>query len=415
VRKLLFLSHRIPYPPDKGDKIRAWHILQHLMQSNRVFVGCLVDDAADWAHVPALRARCAELGCFPLNPRWQKLRAVTRLRPGKPLTLNYFHSPRLRRWVLDTIEREGIDRIFVFCSAMVPYVIDAAGTRRVLDFIDADSSKWTEYAERSRWPMRSVWAREGRTLLAFERLAARRFDHSLFVSEDELRHFQALAPESAARTSFVSNGVDFRYFSPAHAFGDPFPGRAPRIVFTGAMDYRPNIDAVSWFARDVMPLLQGRSPAPDFWIVGSNPAEEVRRLAGLAGIHVTGRVADTRPYLAHADAVVAPLRIARGIQNKILEAMAMGRPVVATPQAFQGIRAEPGRELLIAEDAPSLARCIAEVFDGLHPALGRNAQAAVETRYDWSTTLAPLDAIWQPEPVPARAATAPLPQPGVLS
>jgi sugar transferase (PEP-CTERM/EpsH1 system associated) len=415
VRKLLFLSHRIPYPPDKGDKIRAWHILRHLMRSNDVFVGCLVDDPADWAHVPALRARCADLACFPLNPRWQKLRALTRLRPGKPLTLDYFHSPRLRRWVLDTLQREEIDRIFVFCSAMVPYVIDATSARRVLDFIDADSSKWTEYAKRSRWPMKSVWAREGRTLLAFERRAARSFDHSLFVSEDELLHFRALAPESVGRTSFVSNGVDFRYFSPLRQFDDPFPAGAPRIVFTGAMDYRPNIDAVSWFARDIMPLLRDRGPPPSFWIVGANPAEEVRRLAALAGTHVTGRVPDTRPYLAHADVVVAPLRIARGIQNKILEAMAMGRPVVATPQAFQGIRAEPGHELLIADDAPSLARCVAEVLDGCHPTLGRDARRAVETRYDWSTTLAALDTVWQPERAAAQSGTARLPQPGVLT
>ena len=413
--KLLFLSHRIPYPPDKGDKIRAWHILRHLMQSYEVFVGCLVDDPADWAHVPALRARCADLGCFPLNPRWQKLRALSRLRPGKPLTLDYFHSPRLLRWVLDTIERERIDRIFVFCSAMVPYVIDAAGAHRVLDFIDADSSKWTEYAERSRWPMNWVWAREGRTLLRFERLAARSFDHSLFVSEDELLHFRSLVPESVGRTSFISNGVDFRHFSPSHPFDDPFPTGGARIVFTGAMDYRPNIDAVSWFAREVMPALRDRGPPPGFWIVGANPAEEVRRLAALPGVHVTGRVPDTRPYLAHADVVVAPLRIARGIQNKVLEAMAMGRPVVATPQAFQGIRAEPGHDLLIADDAASLARRVTEVLDGLHPMLGRRARSMVETRYDWSTTLAPLDTIWQPEPPAVHSGPVRLPQPGVLT
>jgi sugar transferase (PEP-CTERM/EpsH1 system associated) len=415
VHKLLFLSHRIPYPPDKGDKIRAWHILRHLMQSHRVFVGCLIDDPADWAHVPALRERCAELACFPLHPRWQKLRALARFRPGKPLTLDYFHNPRLRRWVLDTIEREEIDRVFVFCSAMVPYAIDIAGAERVLDFIDADSSKWTEYAERSRWPMSWVWAREGRTLLEFERRAARSFDHSLFVSEDELRHFRSLAPESAGRTSFISNGVDFRYFSPLHPFDDPFPTGGARIVFTGAMDYRPNIDAVSWFAREVMPLLREGGRSPGFWIVGANPADEVRRLADLAGVHVTGRVPDTRPYLAHADVVVAPLRIARGIQNKVLEAMAMGRPVVATPQAFQGICAEPGRELLIAEDARALARCVTEVLDGRHPTLGCEARNAVETRYDWSTTLAPLDTIWQPEPMAAHSGSARLPQPGVLS
>jgi len=415
VRKLLFLSHRIPYPPDKGDKIRAWHILRRLMQSHEVFVGCLIDDPADWSHVPALRERCAELACFPLRPRWQKLRALARFRPGKPLTLDYFHNPRLRRWLLDIIEREGIDRIFVFCSAMVPYANDITGAERVLDFIDADSSKWTEYAERSRWPMSWVWAREGRTLLEFERRAARSFDHSLFVSEDELRHFRSLAPESAGRTSFISNGVDFGYFSPLHQFDDPFPTSGARIVFTGAMDYRPNIDAVSWFAREVMPLLREGGRSPGFWIVGANPADEVCRLAGLAGVHVTGRVPDTRPYLAHADVVAAPLRIARGIQNKVLEAMAMGRPVVATPQALQGIRAEPGRELLIAEDALALARCVTEVLDGRHPRLGCEARNAVEMRYDWSTTLAPLDTIWQPEPMARHSGSARLPQPGVLS
>jgi sugar transferase (PEP-CTERM/EpsH1 system associated) len=260
-----------------------------------------------------------------------------------------------------------------------------------------------------------VWAREGRTLLEFERRAAQSFDHSLFVSEDELRHFRSLAPESAGRTSFISNGVDFRYFSPLHPFDDPFPTGGARIVFTGAMDYRPNIDAVSWFAREVMPLLREGGRSPGFWIVGANPADEVRRLAGLAGVHVTGRVPDTRPYLAHADVVAAPLRIARGIQNKVLEAMAMGRPVVATPQAFQGIRAEPGRELLIAEDAGALARCVTEVLDGRHPTLGSEARNAVERRYDWSTTLAPLDTIWQPEPMAAHSGSVRLPQPGVLS
>jgi glycosyltransferase involved in cell wall biosynthesis len=186
-------------------------------------------------------------------------------------------------------------------------------------------------------------------------------------------------------------------------------------VFTGAMDYRPNIDAVSWVARDIMPMLRDRGCPPEFWIVGTNPADEVRRLVSLAGVHVTGRVPDTRPYLAHADVVVAPLRIARGIPNKILEAMAMSRPVVATPQALQGIRAEPGRDLLIADDAPALARCVTEVLDGRHPMIGCHARNAVEARYDWSTTLAPLDTIWQPEPTAARPGTARLSQSGVLT
>ncbi len=393
MRKLLFLAHRIPYPPDKGDKIRAWHMLRHLMQSHRVFVGCLIDDESDWSHVPTLRAQCAELACFRLRPRRQKLRALRRLRPGRPLTLDYFDNADLRRWVRTTIERERIDRAFVFCSAMAPYVMDCPMAGRILDFIDVDSSKWAEYAERTAWPMRAIWAREGRTLLAFERRAAQRFDHGIFVSEPELRHFQALAPESAARTSFVSNGVDMDYFSPEHVFDDPFAKQQPAIVFTGAMDYRPNIDAVVWFAREVLPRLeQGRSTS--FWIVGTNPAEEVRRLARLPGIEITGRVPDTRPFLAHAAVVVAPLRIARGIQNKVLEAMAMARPVVSTPQAFAGIDAEPGRDLLLAEGAEQMACRLTEVLDGKHQALGANARRAMEQRYDWSATLLPLDQLW---------------------
>ncbi len=415
MQDLLFLSHRIPYPPDKGDKIRAWHMLRHLARTHRVHVGCFVDDAADWAHVPALREQCASLACVPLRPLRQKARALATMRPGRPLTLAYFDSARLRRWVDETLARTGLARAFVSCAAMAPYVLRADGVRRVLDFIDVDSSKWTEYARHARWPARAVWAREGRTLLAFERQAAARFDHGLFVSESELRHFHALAPEAAGRTSAVSNGVDLRYFSPDHALANPYPVGDRTIVFTGAMDYRPNVDAVVWFAHEVLPLLSRdlASPPPCFWIVGANPSDAVRRLAAPGRVTVTGRVADIRPYLSHADAVVAPLRIARGIQNKVLEAMAMGRPVVATPQAHEGLRAVPGRDLLLAGTAAETAGDLADILAGLHPGLGMRARRMVETEYDWARTLAPLDGLWAPGPVAGGAGAAtPMAQPG---
>ncbi len=401
MRKLLFLAHRIPYPPDKGDKIRAWNMLRHLARTHAVHVGCLIDDPADWAHVAALRAHCAGLACFPLRPRRQKLRALTRLRPGRPLTLDYFRHEGLGRWVAATLATERIDRAFVYSSAMAPYLQGAAGLETVLDLVDVDSSKWTAYAEAAGWPMRPVWAREGRTLLAFERDAVARFDHALLVSEAERDHFLTLAPEAAGRLLAISNGVDLAYFSPTHAFPDPMAGPSPTIVFTGAMDYRPNIDAVLWFASEVLPRLAARQPPPVFWIVGTNPAESVRQLAARPGIRVTGRVPDIRPYLAHADVVVAPLRIARGIQNKLLEGMAMARPVIATRQAAEGVRADPGREVLIGEDAAAMARRAAEVLDGLHSAVGPAARRAVERHYDWSTTLAPLDTLWQSSAIPA--------------
>jgi polysaccharide biosynthesis protein PslH len=397
MHKLLFLSHRIPYPPDKGDKIRAWHILRHLMRSHEAYVGCFVDDAADWAHVPALRAQCAELACLPLHPRRQKLRALARLRHGRPFTLDYFGSASLQRWVRETVSRERIGRIFVFCSAMAPYALDVQAERRILDFIHVDSAKWTDYALRASYPMRAIWAREGRTLLAYECAIATQFDHTLFVSDQELNHFRTLAPDAAGRMSAMSNGVDFEFFSPAGDFARPFPAASRTIVFTGAMDYRPNIDAVAWFAREVLPSVH-RSGAngAEFWIVGSNPDREVRRLADQRGVHVTGRVPDTRPYLAHADVVVAPLRIARGIQNKVLEAMAMARPVVATPQAIEGLRVDPGQELLLAGTAPEMATHVTDLLAGAHQALGIRARCAVEARYDWSANLAQLDTLWQP-------------------
>ncbi|MBS7812048.1 TIGR03087 family PEP-CTERM/XrtA system glycosyltransferase [Roseococcus pinisoli] len=388
--RLLFLCHRIPFPPDKGDKIRAWHMLEHLAQSWEVDLGCLVDDRADFDHVPALKRSCATV-----EARWTgsragaAIRAVRQLRPGRPLSLGWFHEPGLRAWTEDQLARGRHDAVFVYSSSMAPYLMGAGrpGLRRILDMVDVDSEKWRAYADAGRAPMRQVWAREARTLLAFERAAAADFDCSLFVSEAEAAHFAALAPECAGRVDHVDNGVALGRFDPARRTDRPFSGRAPTIVFTGTMDYRPNIEAVSWFAREVMPMLS----EAEFHIVGANPTAAVRALAQQRGVHVTGTVPDVRPYLAHAAVVVAPLRIARGIQNKVLEAMAMARPVVASPEAFEGVRARAGRDILVAEGALETARRIREVLDGEHPDLGAAGRAAVMAGHDWRATLQRLD------------------------
>ena len=265
----------------------------------------------------------------------------------------------------------------------------------VLDMQDIDSEKWTSYAARAAWPMRLVWAREGRTLLAFERAAAHACDSTLLVTEKEARHFMELAPESAARTDWLEHGVDTETFAPG-SFANPYaglPGAGPDIVFTGNMDYWPNADAAIWFAREIMPALRRRWPEVRFHVVGANPGAEVLRLARLAGVQVTGRVADVRPYLAHAALAVAPLRIARGIQNKVLEAMAMARPVVATSGAFEGIRATAGRELLVADGVEATVRRVLEVLDGQHAGLGPAARARIEAGYSWRAGLARLDRI----------------------
>jgi sugar transferase (PEP-CTERM/EpsH1 system associated) len=405
--RLLFLAHRIPYPPDKGEKIRAWHMLDHLAHRWEVELGCLVDDPRDLDHVTMLRARFAHVEAHQVRGRWQAgARALARLRPGLPLTLGWFHDPGLAAWVRRGLAERRWDAAFVYSSAMAPYLMGPQaprpGFRRVLDMVDVDSAKWAAYAAGAALPMRLVWAREARTLLALERRAARAFDRTLFVSAEEARHFLGLAPDCAGRVDWVENGVDLARFDPAQDWPNPYPAGAVPIVFTGTMGYRPNVEAVAWFAGSVLPALRARHPSAAFWIVGANPAPAVQALARRPGVHVTGSVPDVRPFLAHAAAAVAPLRIARGIQNKVLEAMAMARPVVATPEAFAGVRATPGRDLLVADGAEDFAAAVASVLAGAHPGLGAAARAAVAAGHDWRATLARLDAAL-PLPAPARA------------
>ena len=390
---LLFISHRIPWPLNKGEKIRGWNLIQHMRAIGyTVHLGCVVDDPADMAHIDRLREVCASVGAFPIDKRRQKMRALLHARPGRPLMPDFYYAPALQRWVNETLARVKLDVIYIYSVAMAPYALHIEHGYKILDAQDIDSEKWAEYALTAPFPMRHVWAREARTLLAYERLAAAACRWTFFVSEPEAARFRELAPEMASRAVAVENGVDLDRFSPAHSYAWPFGDAGPCLVFTGNMDYWPNADAVTWFARDVMPPLRARVPGLRCWIVGANPGEAVRALAALPGVHVTGRVEDVRPYVAHADAIVCPLRIARGIQNKVLEGMAMGRPVVASPAAFEGVRAQAGTELLVADGTPAFVDAVCAVLDGAHPGLGQAARRAMESRYAWAAVLGPLRA-----------------------
>ncbi len=392
--RLLFLAHRIPYPPDKGEKIRAWHMLEHLARDWAVDLGCLVDDPADAQHLSVLRGCCVEVHAAPVTRSGRIVRTLFGTRPGEPLSLAWFHEPGLARWVRVGLGARRYEAVLVYSSAMATYVPPGpGGPLRILDMVDVDSEKWRAYAASAGGPKRLVWAREARTLLAFERRAAAQFDRTLLVSAQEAQAFATLAPEVASRIDWVENGVDVARFDPECDWPDPYAAESPAIVFTGTMDYRPNVEAVSFFATEVMPRLASLSPAPHFHIVGASPSPAVRALAELPRVHVTGSVPDMRPYLAHAAVAVAPLRIARGIQNKVLEAMAMARPVVASPEAHEGVRAIAGRDLLVADGAEAMAAAVTQVLAGGMPGLGSAARAAVLAGYDWKATLARLDDI----------------------
>ena len=392
-RDLLFLSHRMPWPLNKGEKIRGWHLIEHLARDYRIHLGCVVDDPADMSHLAKLQSVCTSVGAFPIDRRMQKLRALLRARPGRPLMPDFYFSPALQHWVDTTLARTKMDVLYIYSVAMAPYVLALDHPRKILDATDIDSEKWTEYATDAKYPMRLVWAREGRNLLAYERACAAACKWTFFVSQPEADRFVELAPEVAGRVVALENGVDLQRFSPDDVYASPFTDAAPRVVFTGNMDYWPNADAAIWFAREVMPLLRARVPDVTFWAVGANPTPEVSALSALPGVFVTGRVEDVRPYVAHASVIVCPLRIARGIQNKVLEGMAMGRPVVASPGAYEGVRAVAGTELLVADGAAAFVQRICEVLDGAHSGLGAASRAAMERGYAWPAVLGKLQSL----------------------
>ncbi|MBU6261144.1 MAG: TIGR03087 family PEP-CTERM/XrtA system glycosyltransferase, partial [Burkholderiales bacterium] len=346
--KLLYLAHRIPYPPDKGDKIATFNFLRHLAARHEVHLGAFVDAPEDWAHADRLKSYCADLKLVGIAPRRRRLWSARALLDGRSLTEAYYASAELQAWVDATMRERGIDAVLTYCSAMAPYVAAPrhAGVPRVTHFADVDSEKWNAYADTHRGLMSWVYRREARTLLALERAMSQAYDVTAVISDAEAELYRRLAPEAAARVRVIPNGVDTAYFDPDLVHESPYAAGAQTVVFVGAMDYWPNVDAVRWFAAEVLPLLQRTHPAAAFWIVGSKPAREVQQLAERSGVHVTGRVPDVRPYVAHAGAVVAPLRVARGTQNKVLEAYAMARRVVLTSAAANGLRPDP----LVAAD-----------------------------------------------------------------
>jgi sugar transferase (PEP-CTERM/EpsH1 system associated) len=391
VEPLLFLCHRVPHPPNKGDKIRSHHMLRALAREHRVFLGAFVDDPADRPHLSMLSQWCAETKIVTLHRRLARLGSLRGLVRGQPLTLPYYWNAELAEWVRQVVAGHAIRKALVFSSGMGQYLDLVPEVDAVIDFVDLDSLKWAEYAQRHAWPMSAIYRREAERLLIYERRIAAGAAAACFVSSEEAELFKHAAPECASKTMAILNGVDSDYFSPSLACPCPYPPGVRAIVFTGVMDYWPNVDAVSWFSQEVLPLLRAQAPDVQFYIVGMNPVGAVRDLAQGGAVVVTGRVDDVRPYLQHAALAVAPLRVARGVQNKVLEAMSIGLPVVASNPAVTGLLVQRGVELHVADDPETYARCCAQVLNGDGAiTMGSAARARVLASYSWDANLAPL-------------------------
>lgn len=396
MKSLLYLVHRLPYPPNKGDKITSYNILRYLSKRYNVYLGCFIDDPDDRQYVPKVEALCSGLCATPLNPQLRKVSSLRGLVSDQALSLPYYENRKLQTWVDKVLGTRKIDGVLVLSGAMAQFVAPHLGNipRTVLDLEDVDSDKWQLYAENHSWPLNWVFRRESKKLFNYERNMAKLFDVTLFVSEQEANLFKEMAPDVADRIDHRIQGVNCSYFDPSLSFENPYPEGSKVLVFTGAMDYWPNEDAVRWFSRDIMPRITSEVPEALFYIVGMNPGHKVRELANSASTIVTGGVADVRPYLAHASVAALPLRVARGIQNKILEAMAMEIPVLATPEAIFGIDPCPGFHPSIAETAKELEEKAIRLLTTTNTESPR-ARDCVIDRFNWEKNLKFLDDLFE--------------------
>ncbi len=389
--KILYLAHRLPYPPNKGEKIRAYHHLRHLARSHTVdLVSCA--DAADEAVDPApLRVLCRRVVVVPLGRYRALLRAGVGALAGKPISVGYFGGQTLARRLHGLVGTAGYDVAWASSSVLARYLAGVPARRRVADFMDLDSAKWAEFAARARAPWCWLYAVESQRLARLEARMSAAVDAVVFSSDAEAASFRAMAPDGGA-VHVVGNGVDTAVFRPMPAARGAEP---PTLLFTGTLDYRPNIDAAICLMHEVLPRVRAAVSDARVLAVGHRPAAVLRRAAHRAQDRLTlaGSVPDVRPYFAAADVYVAPMWYGRGVKNKLLEAMAMGVPVVASPCAAEGLGAVPGRHLLLATTP---AEC-ADVVVGLlrDPGRARSLAAAartwVETERSWDVCLQALD------------------------
>jgi sugar transferase (PEP-CTERM/EpsH1 system associated) len=384
--RILMLAHRIPYPPHTGDKIRAYHIARYLARRHEVTLAFLVDEAADLGGVHPLQEMVGRVEFARLWKPWSLCKGLVGLAVGESLTLRYFKSRALHRRIGSRSGRTPYNLVYASSTPMAQYG-RRLGLPVIMDFVDVDSDKWSQYGRHSRPPLSWFYKTEGRRLRDCEADIARWARLCVLATTAEEDLLKSFAPW--ARTSVVPNGIDLDYFRPV-----PRDASGPGLIFTGAMDYLPNIDAARYFCEEILPLVRREIPQTRFYIVGLNPPAEVRRLGEVPGVVVTGTVPDVRPYYERTSVCVAPLRIGRGVQNKVLQAMAMGLPVVASSVAHRGLEAQRGKHLLVEDEPKAFAARVVALLrnPGERHAMGRQARAFVEGHHAWDASCARLEA-----------------------
>jgi len=377
--RILYITHSCPYPPNKGDRIRSFNLLRHLSSQYEVALIYPSFSPSEVEKREVLQQYCDTVYPIQFSPFFSKFKCLLALLKGESLTLAYFQSKKLKQ----KVDREHFDLAVADCSSMAPYVL-ALSQPKIVDFVDVDSEKWKIYSKKASFPLTWIYHLESQRLRLYEEEIVNRTHACLVTSEQERK---SLPPES--NVVVVPNGIDFNYFHPNRSASSP---ECSTLLFMGAMDYFANIDGVLFFHKRIFPLILQEIPDVKFIIAGMNPTKEIRRLEGPNTI-VTGLVPDMRVYLNGASVCVVPLRIARGVQNKVLEAMAMKVPVVATSVANEGIHAQDGREILLGDSPEAFGKAVLTLLEDLvfSDSLAVRARQFVEREFSWDRSFEIVD------------------------
>jgi polysaccharide biosynthesis protein PslH len=388
MRSLLYLVHRLPYPPNKGDKITSFNMLKFLSQHFVIYLGVFVDDKNDWQYIETVKQYCKETCFISLTPNIEKILSLRGIILRESLSVVYYRNSKMQQWVDSIIDDHDIDSVLVISGPMAQYMINKSthNIKSLLDLVDVDSDKWEQYAKRQSWPMNWLYKRESRYLLEYEATMAKKFDSTMFVSKVEAELFTDRVPAVKEKILYRTQGVDSQFFNPKLKYHNYYKTSDKVLVFIGVMDYWPNVDAVIWFAKNIFPKIHLQFPEMKFYIVGMNPSVEVKKLETIEGVVVTGGVDDIRPYLIHAVAALIPLRIARGIQNKILEAMAMEVPVIATRKALQGFEPCPDYVPIEANSESEFVVAVKTLIEQSEVDTNSGRTCILE-HYNWDTNL----------------------------
>ncbi len=389
---ILFLSHRFPFPPNRGDRIRSYNIIKFLSQRHNIFLASVDDEPFPSQRKAEVEQFCKTFKIVKLNQSVKKIRALLTLPTTVPLTLPMFKSYKMRRYIDKLIATNNIDIIFIYCVAMAQYVTSHTHIPKVIDFIDCDSQKWIDYAGTASFPWNLIYRREGKFLRRYEQKVASVCKHAFVTSEREAEIFKQY-PDICEITT-VTNGISCPYKRLRRSHKSK-SSSSPNLIFVGVMDYWPNIDAVTYFVKEIWPKVRSEIPSASFTIVGKNPTPQVQALADIPGVKVTGTVPNVKKYLFSATLCVLPLRIARGVQNKMLEAMCMKIPVVATTAASAGISARVGRDFLMADNPDDFAGSIIRLIrdSDFRQKIAENAYNFVKTFHDWDKNLKVMEDI----------------------